>query len=154
MGRLGEVGTIPVRDEPEVELPSAVVTQRFISHDRAQVGSTDTDVDDVADRLSRMARSDPTPYLLGETGHPVEDGMHRGNDVLTPDVDICVSGCAQGHVQCSSLFRGVYLLAAEHRVDPGAQINFARELKKECHRLVVDAVLGEVKVKSGGLESV
>ena len=53
--RLHEVGRVDVRDEAERQVAVAVVAQRLVRHHRAQVGSPDADIDDVADRLAGVS---------------------------------------------------------------------------------------------------
>ena len=50
-----EVGAIDVGDEAEGEVALAVVLQRLVGHDRAEVGAADADVDDVADALAGVS---------------------------------------------------------------------------------------------------
>ena len=55
--RFGQVGAVDVRDEAERQIAVAVGPQGFISHDRAEIGAADADVDDVFDRACRCGPS-------------------------------------------------------------------------------------------------
>ena len=53
--RFHEVGAVYVGDEAECHFALAIITQRLVSHHRAQVGAADADVDDVADAFAGVA---------------------------------------------------------------------------------------------------
>ena len=78
----------------------AVVLERLVGHDRAQVGAADADIDDVADPLAGVALSSARSRIgSAERGHPVEDGVDLGYDVLAVDDDRLTLRGAQGHVR-------------------------------------------------------
>ncbi len=52
--RLDEIGAVDIGDEAERHVAPAVVAQRFVGHDRAEIRAADADVDDVADALAGM----------------------------------------------------------------------------------------------------
>ena len=53
--RLREVRVVNVGDKTKGQSTIAVMLECFIGHYRAEVGATDTDVDNVADALSSVA---------------------------------------------------------------------------------------------------
>jgi hypothetical protein len=59
----------------------APVAERLVRHDRAEVGASDPDVDDVPDGLAGMASPRARPDGLGETGHLVEHRVHPRHHV-------------------------------------------------------------------------
>ena len=61
-----EVGPVDVGNEPESHVALAVVAQRLVGHDRAEIGTADPDIDDVADALARMAFPLAAPDLFAE----------------------------------------------------------------------------------------
>ena len=85
--RFGEVGAIDVRDEPEGEAALAVVPERLVGHDRPEIGATDADVDDVADRLAGVAFPVAAAHAVREVGHPVEHRMDLWHNVLAVNHD-------------------------------------------------------------------
>jgi len=54
-----KIGAVNVRDEAKRHRALAVVLERLIRHDRAEVGAADADVDDIANALAGMARHAP-----------------------------------------------------------------------------------------------
>ena len=127
--RLGEVGAINVGDEPESHGPIAVVFQRFVGHDRSEVGAADADVDDIPNAFAGVPLPLPAPDAVGEIRHPVEHGVDLGHHVLAVDDDRCVLGCAQGDVQDGSVLRDVDLVSAEHGVDSRSQAAIPRPVR-------------------------
>ena len=59
--------------------------------------------------------------------------------------------CAQSHVQDGAVFRDVDFFPSEHRVDPGPQSGFLRQLQQELQSFVGDAIFRVIEVKPGGL---
>ena len=53
--RLGNICTVDVLYEPEIQIPLRIVAHSFVRHDRPKVGAANSDVDDIADRLSGIA---------------------------------------------------------------------------------------------------
>ena len=55
---------VHVGDKTKGQIPSAVVLQRFIGHDRTKIGAADTDVDDVTNRFSAVSRPSAAADLV------------------------------------------------------------------------------------------
>ncbi len=64
---------------------SAVMPERFVGHDRTEIGAADADIDDVANAFSSVALPFAAAHAVGEVGHLVEHGMNFGHDVLSVD---------------------------------------------------------------------
>ena len=126
----GEVGAVDVGDEAEGEVALAVVLQRLVGHDRAEVGAADADVDDVADALAGVALPFAAAHSVGEGGHLVEHRMDAGDDVFAIDEDRFAFGRAQRDVQHGAVFGDVDLVAAEHGVDALLQAALLGELRR------------------------
>ena len=126
-----EVDAVDVRHEPEGQRAVAVVAERLVGHDGPEVRAADADVDDVPDALAGVALPLAAADAVGEAGHPVEDGMHVGHDVLAVDDDRRVPRRAKRDVEDGPVLGDVDLLAAEHRVDPLAQPRLLRELHEQ-----------------------
>ena len=79
----GEIRAIDVGDEAERHVALAVVPQRLVRHDRAEIGAADPDVDDVADALSAV--SAPLPCcapVWQKCGHSVQHAVDLGDHIL------------------------------------------------------------------------
>ena len=119
--RLDEVGAVDVGHETKRHGTVAVLLERFICHHRPEVGPTDADIEDVADVFAAVAFPLAAADAVGEAGHLAEHGVNLGHDVLAVDDHGCTFWRPPRHVQDSPIFCDVYLLAAEHGVDPRAQ---------------------------------
>ena len=144
--RLGKVGAVDIRDKPECHGAVGVVPERFIGHHRPEVGAADADIDDIADALAGMPLPRAAADAVGEVGHPVEDGVNPGHDILAIHHDRSASRGAQGHMQHRPLFRDVDLLATEHRIDARAQADRLRQIDEEAEGLAGDAVFRIIEV--------
>ncbi len=150
--RLGEVGAVDVGDKAKDHLAVAVVFERFVGHDRAEVGASDADVDDVANALAGVAFPVSAADAVGESGHLVEHGVDAGNYILAVDNDGLALRRTQGDVQDRPLFGDVDLFSAKHGVDALPQAGFLGKLEEELARFLGDAVLGVVEKKAGRLD--
>ncbi len=130
----------------------AVVLERLIGHHRPKIGTSDADVDHVANALAGVAFPVATAYAVGEGGHLVEHRVDCRDYVLAIDQDGFSFGGAQGDVEHGPLFGDVDLVAAEHGVDALPQAGFLGELQEKLARFVGDAVLGVVEKEAGRLE--
>src|ERR1700722_17744551 len=82
MGRILERGAVDVSDEPDGDPQVSNPPQRAIGHLRTKVRAANADIDDIADALAGMAGPGAGAHFIGESGHPVENGVDIGNDVL------------------------------------------------------------------------
>ena len=149
---LREISTINVGYEAERHGSIAVVLERLVGHNRTQVGAPDADVDHVTNALAGVSLPFATSQAVGKIRHPVEHGMHLGHHVFTIDHDRFVSRRPQGNVQDCALFGDVDFLPVEHGIDACPQARLFRQLQKETHRFIGDAVLGVIQVKTNGLD--
>ena len=81
--RFRKVGAIHVGNEPEGHVPIAVMLERLVRHHRTEIGSTDTDVNDVANALAGMTFPGAAPDTIAEIRHLVEHSVDGGHDVFT-----------------------------------------------------------------------
>ena len=79
--RLGEIGAVDVGDEAEGHGALAVMLQRLVGHDRAEIRAADADVDHVADAPAGMTLPGAAAEPMGELRHPVQNGVDLGHDV-------------------------------------------------------------------------
>ena len=112
-----EVGAVDVRDEAKGHRAIAVVFERFIRHDGAEVGAADADVDHVANAFARVAGPRAAAHAVREVSHRVEHGVDFWNQVLAIDNDRHAAWRAQGDMQNGPVFGQVDLVSAKHGVD-------------------------------------
>ena len=127
----------------------AVVLERLIGHDRAQVGAADADVDDVANALAGVPFPFSAADAVGEGCHLVEHLVDAGNNVLAIDNDGFAFGGSQGDVQDGAFLGDVDFFSAEHGVDALPQAGFLGQLEEELAGFLGDAVLGVVEEEAG-----
>src|SRR6202035_1890393 len=95
--------------------------ERFVGHDRPQVGTANSDVNDVADALASVSFPLPAPDTIRKLSHFVEHGMDLGRYILSIYDDGSPFRCAQGHMQDRAVLRCVDLLPSKHGVNPRSQ---------------------------------
>ena len=100
----------------------------------------------VADAFSRVALPLAGAYTVAELRHPLEYGVHLGNDIHAVHDDGGPFWCAQGDVQHRAILRDVDLLSPEHGVDTRAQPGFFSQLHQEAQGLVGDPVFRVIEV--------
>src|SRR5438270_435865 len=86
-----------------------------------RVAPADADIDHIADAPIGMPPPGAAADAIREVGHPIEDCMDLGYDILAINHEGCASRSTQRHVHDGPPFRYVDLLSAEHSVDPPAQ---------------------------------
>ncbi len=148
-GRLEKIGAVDVGDEAEGQVAAAVMAQRLVGHDRAQVGTADADVDHVADRPAGVPPPGAAAHPFAKPGHPLQNGMDIRHDVAPLDADDFPAGGPQGDMQDRALFGGVDFVAPEHGRDPSCQIALFRQADQQLQCLLGDALLGKVAVETG-----
>ena len=113
-----DVDAVDVRHEPERAREIRVLAQGLGRHRGSEVGAADADVDHVPDRLPR----EPGPLVVAdahrEGGHPIEDRMDLGDDVLAVDEQALARGRTQGRVEDRPILGRVDALSREHRRPP------------------------------------
>ena len=118
----GDVVAVDVGDEVQLEPRMGERRERRDRHLRPEVAAADADVDDVAQRP--RAALGPRPHRLGEGEHRLARGMHLVGERCR------ARRRAQGGVQHRPAFGDVDRLAREHRVAPGLDAAFARQVER------------------------
>ena len=88
--------------------------QGFRRHDGAQVGTADTDVDDVGDGFAGIAFPPPATDLVAEHAHMRQDFVNAGHDILALGQDRTIAAIAQRDMQHGSILGEVDFFAVEH----------------------------------------
>src|SRR5579863_4883027 len=126
--------------------------QRFVVHDRSEIGATDADIDDIANALAGVTFPRSAAHSSGEIGHFVEDGVHVGYDVSSVKHNGCATWRAERDVQHRAFFGDVDYVAAEHGGDARLEAAFSSELLQQRQRFVGHSVLGIVEIKAGRID--
>src|SRR5260370_7953609 len=107
--------------------------QRPVRYYWPQVGAADADIDDVAYGLAGVAPPFTAADAVGEISHLVKHGMNLRHHVVAVHDNRCSFWGAQRHMQHSSLFCGVDLLAMEHPIAPLRDASPPGELNEQSN---------------------
>lgn len=137
---LSDVGSIDVGDKVASQVPLGVRLQGFSHHDRAQVGSTDTNVDNVSNLFasvtSVLSRSNGFRKLL----HVVQDFLDLISTLLL-NLVLVIENVSEGNVQHSSVLRGVDVLSRKHGIPEFGYLGLPSEVEQGRPDLRGDQVL-------------
>jgi len=136
------MGSVDVGDEVSGEVPLGVGLESLGDHDRTQVGTADTDIDDSVDRLSRVPLPDSVPNGLGKLLDVFE---HSGNLTGTLLADLELVEVAESDVEDSTILRGVDVLSGEHLVPVVLNISLANEFKEGVEDGFGNQILGVIQ---------
>ncbi len=141
--RVGDMRAIDVGDEMRAR---AVMKrrQRQGNHDRAEVRSTDADIDDVSDLFAGRAFQRAGADAVGELAHCGEHTVDIRHDILAIDYDRCVGAIAQCRMQHGAAFGEIDRNAREHLLAFGRDAAGLRQFFEQHHDLVVHGRLGIV----------
>ena len=121
--------------------------ERLRGHARAEIGATDADIDDVADRLT--AGTAPAAGMDGvaEAAHLLEDGAHIGHHIPIIDEDRAVrlAEIAQGDVQHGASLGVVDRCPGAHLRDPAWHVGGIPQFGQERQGFRGDALLRQVE---------
>src|SRR5215472_8808665 len=130
LDRFGKIGAVDIGHEAERHRAVAVVLQRLIRHDRAEIRAADADVDHIADALAGMPLPVAPAQPIGEIRHLVQDGMDVGHHIAAIEHDRGAALCAQCGVKYGAVLRDVDPVAPEHGVDMLPQTAFVGQLEQ------------------------
>ena len=150
--RLGEIRAVDIGDEAEGHGSVAVMLQRFVGHDRAEVRSADADIDHIADALAGMTLPDAATQPVGEIRHSVQNGMDLRHNIMAIVDDGSIARRPQRDVKHRAVLRDVDVVAPEHGVDAVSQAGLLGKLQQQPYGFVRDPVLGIVEIDSGRLD--
>jgi hypothetical protein len=119
--------------------------ERFVCHHRAEIGATDSDINNVTNALTGVAFPRAVPDTVGEVPHPIEHGVNLRHDVLAVNDDGGAPGRAQGYMQNCSVLSDIDLLSPEHGLDPLSKARLFGELDEEVACFTGDSILGVIQ---------
>lgn len=148
---LSHVGTVNVGNKVSFEVSLRVVLKRLSDHDRAQVGTTDTNVNDVGDSLASVTLPGTSSDGLGELLHVVQDALDLISTCLADAESGLIENVPEGDVEDGSTLGGVDVVTGEHLVSELLNSGLLGELQKSAEDFIVDQVLGEIEQDSVSL---
>ena len=128
LGGFGKVSAVHVGHITQSQIALAIVPQRLVGHNRAQIGATDPDIHHIHDGFAGITLPFSIAYLCGKAGHFVQHLMHTRHHVLAVNYNTFVFGRAQRHVQYGAAFSFVDFFTGKHGVNTIAQAGFFRGL--------------------------
>src|SRR6266568_1180539 len=129
MYSLGEIGTINIRDKAESHITIAVISQGIVSHMWTEIRAANTDINDIADTLARIAFPRAATYPIGESSHLVQYSMDIRYYILAIDENSLIFRRTQGNVENSTLLCHIDLLAFKHSIDTFTQPGRSGKIK-------------------------
>ena len=133
------MGSIDVGDEMCSEVPLGVGLQGLGDHDRTQVGTTNTDVDDGINGLSRVSFPGSVSNGLGELLHVLKHGRNL-TDALLANLELVE--VTESNVKDCTILGGVDVLPGEHFVPIGLDFGLPNEAEEGFEDGLGNQVLG------------
>ena len=113
-------------------------------HRRPEVGTADTDIDDIAEGFAGGTRNTPVPKVHGEAQHAFTHRQDLGHDISAGSSDVVVTGASQRHMECGAAFREIDRFSPEHLFALGFDSGGSRQGKEARHGPRVELFLGVV----------
>ena len=139
---LSEMGSVDVGDEMGREVPLGIGLESLSNHDWAQVGTTDTNIDNSIDALSRVSLPSSVPNGLGEF---LDVLKHGGNLTDTLFAYLELVKVTEGDVKDGTILGGVDVLSGEHFIPIGLDFSLPNEVEEGVKDGLGDQVLGVIQ---------
>jgi hypothetical protein len=154
LGLLGQVVGVDVGNVPCADSGIRIRLQCFIRHNRAQIGTADTDVDDGLDLLAGYAGPLTGADLVGERIDTVQGLTDILDDILTVDdvLAFILDRTTQCGMQHGAILGVVDVDAAVHLLDALIKLHVLGELSEEVKRLWLDEILRQIEMQVSRLE--
>ena len=137
-----KMGSVNVRDEVGCEVPLGVGLESLGNHDGTQVGTTDTDVDDSVNALSRVSLPSSVANGLGELLDVLKHSRNISDTLL---VDLELVEVTEGDMEDGTILGGVDVLSGEHLVPVGLDFSLPNEAEEGIEDGLGDQVLGVIQ---------
>src|SRR5215468_4349608 len=99
MHGLCEIGAIDIGDETAGQIAVAIVLQCLVGHVWTEVGTADTNVDNIANALASIAFPFAAAHSIRESRHFIKHGMHIGYYILAVNDDDLGFGSTEGNMK-------------------------------------------------------
>lgn len=139
------MSAIDVGDKVSTKAFLCIRLESLGDHHGTQVGTTDTNVDDVSHGLAGVALPFTRADCFRKFFHVCKDFADLGHNILTLVVNRLVTEVSERNMQHSTVFGEVDVFASEHLVAHFINLGFLGKLKKEEQSFIGDTVLGKVK---------
>jgi hypothetical protein len=116
----------------------------FRDHDRPEVGTSDTDVHDVGNRLALVAFPRSGADLLGKVLHMLSGGLHLRHQVFTLDDQRLIGRATESDMKDSTIFSKIDFIATKHSISEFFHFGLFEKLAEEFESFWSDAVFGVV----------
>ena len=119
--------------------------QRLGRHQRAKVGATDADIDDVGDLVALGAPPGTGMDGRAEFLHLGEHRLDLRHHILAIDLHRAAGAVTQGDMQHRTIFGEIDVLTGEHLFPPSLDIRLTRQIEQQGQGLLRHPVLGVVQ---------
>ena len=139
---LTEVGSVDVGNEVGSEVPLGVGLQSLSDHHRAQVGTTDTDINYGIDGLPCVPLPSSVSNGLGEFLHVFQ---HRRNLTGAIFADLELFEVTEGDMENGTILGSVDMLSGEHLVPVGLNFGLSNEVEEGFENGCGNQVFGVIQ---------
>ena len=137
-----EVGSVDVGNEVGSEVPLGVGLESLGDHDRPQVGTTNTDVDNGVDCPSRVPLPSSISNGLGKLLHVLQHGRNLTGARL---VDLELIEVTEGDVENGTILGSIDVLSGEHFVPVGPNVGLPNKIEEGVENGLGDQVFGVIQ---------
>lgn len=141
--RLGYMRPVDVGYEVRGQIPLGVLLQGFRHHDRAEVGTSNTDVHNGFNSFPRVPLPFPTSHGVREL---FDMGQYPTDLVYTTFLNLeIVVEVAKGNMKNCTVLRGVDMFTCEHLVAHGLDISLADKRQEGVENWLRDKIFGVIE---------
>lgn len=114
---LGAGRPVNIGDKITVNPLHPVLFQSFCRHKRPEVGTADTDIDDICQLLAGMSFKIAVTNIFRELAHLGKNGINLRHNILAVNHNRLVVAVAQSRMQNGASFGNIDFVATEHGPD-------------------------------------
>ena len=147
-----QIAAVDIADEAAANPVVTKRSERFVRHDRTEVGATDPDVDDGLDRFPGGADPVAGPDSVRKRAHSAEYLVNGGHDILAVFPHLGPDRSPQSGMEHGAILGRVDPLAGDHRGEAVSETDFVCEGGEVVENRSRHAVLGQVDRQVGNRE--
>ena len=122
------------------------MTQSFTSHIRSQIGTADTDINDIGQFFARITDKASQTYRFGKIFNFFQNLVYLRHYITSVNINRFVTAITQGNMQNRSVFGLINLFAAEHVFYFLGNSAFLSQIKQGSHNFVIDTIFGIINI--------